>query len=173
MPYPNDDFVRLLTSVQDRLYAYIRTMAPSADAAREILQETNVVLLRKAEELEDGQSFDAWACQVAYYEVLSYRRDRARDRHIFGEELLERIAATAQGQVQHANTRMAALENCLDRLSDAQRTLITTRYSQGLKVKEIAAAGNQPTKTIATKLYRIRQTLLDCVERLQSGEDPK
>ena len=109
----SDGFVRALTRCQDRLYVYIRTLLPSVEAAQEVLQETNVVLLRKQAEMKPGQNFEAFACRVAYYEVLSYMRDRARDRHRFDESLLELLAANAAQTSDKAAARLDALQECL------------------------------------------------------------
>ena len=91
-----DDFVRRLTDVQDRLYAYILAVLPDRPAAREVLQEANVVMCRKFDSLKPGQDFDAWACQVALYEVRTYRRKLSRDRLIFNDELLELVAEDSE-----------------------------------------------------------------------------
>ncbi len=56
------------------------------------MQETAVVLLRKFDATMDDQAFARWAFGVARMEVLTFRRDRARDRHRFGEEVFELLA---------------------------------------------------------------------------------
>ena len=167
----SDDFVRAMTRCQERLHAYIRAMVPYADAAREILQETNVVLLRKAGELQPGQDFEHWACRVAHFEVLSYRRDRARDRHLFDESVLELLAPHAERAGAQAGPRMDALEQCLEKLEPRQRDLLTARYTREETVKGIAEQLHQSARTVATKLFRIRQILLDCIERKLASEE--
>jgi RNA polymerase sigma-70 factor (ECF subfamily) len=153
-----------MTRSQDRLYAYIRTLLPRAEAAREVLQETNVILLRKADQLAEGQPFEAWACSIAYHEVLSYRRDNARDRHVFDDALLLELAAGAEPLSQAPDDRAEALENCLERLSGKERAMLSSRYADGGSVNALAETEGRPARTIATQLFRIRQMLLDCVE---------
>ncbi len=168
---PSDDFVRAMTRCQERLYAYIRTLVFRADVARELLQETNVVLLRKADELAPGQDFEAWACRVAYYEVLTYRRDRARDRHLFDEALVKKLAPHAEQAGAGGGARIDALEDCLDKLGAEQRELIAARYTYGETVKELAQRLSKPARTLATKLFRLRNVLLDCIKRKLATED--
>jgi len=79
MAFTGDDeyFARLITACQSRLYAYICAMVPDAEKAHDILQQANLVMLRKSDQYSRDQDFVAWACKVAYYEVLAARRDRA------------------------------------------------------------------------------------------------
>lgn len=165
----SDELIRCVTRVQDRLYGYIRTLLPQPDAAREVLQETNVVLLHKANELAPDQPFEAWACRVAYYEVLSYLRDHARDRHLFDEALVEKMGPHARA-VAERDVRITALEDCLERLQPAQRELIARRYEDNFTVKEIAERMGQSAATLATRLFRLRQALFQCIGRQLAAE---
>jgi RNA polymerase sigma-70 factor (ECF subfamily) len=162
---PADDFVRQLTRSQDRLYAYIRTLLPQGDAAREVLQETNVVLLRKSTDPEQIRDFNAFAFRIAYFEVLSYRRNRARDRNVFDDQLMAQLVDQANRLVQSSADRVQAMEECVKMLPPQARDLLAARYEKGRSVKELAKEEGRRTQTIATQLFRIRQQLLDCIER--------
>ena len=162
---PSDDFVRQLTRCQDQVYAYIRMLVGDLDASREIMQETNVVLLRKSHQLADGRNFEAWAYKVAFYEVKSYRRDQARERLLFDEPLLRQLASQAELTLSNLDERTAALEDCLKGLHSQQRELIVARYHDGEKVKALAQRFNRTANAVATQLFRIRQVLMDCIDR--------
>jgi RNA polymerase sigma-70 factor (ECF subfamily) len=165
-----DDFVRQMTRCQDRLYAYLRTLLPYGEAAREVLQETNVVLLRKSGELGEICNFEAWACRIAYFEVLAYRRTLARDRLLFDDELLGQLAQNASQVAGSPDRRAAALDDCLNQLPAGSRDLLTARYAEQRSVQQLAKTHGRPAPTIATKLFRIRRKLLDCVARKLSVE---
>ena len=166
-----DDFVRSLTEVQDRLYAYILTLLPDRTAALEVLQEANVVMCRKFEALKPGQPFEAWACQIALYEVRTYRRDQSRDRHIFNDELLTLVAEDAEQHHADKSTITAILEYCLGKLDPARRDLIRARYRQGGSVASISQETGRSSSSISVSLYRIRKDLLECIERRLDQED--
>ena len=70
----HDQFVLEIIAAQSRLYAYILSLVLNREKARDILQQTNLVLLEKEREFEWGTNFGAWASRVAYYEVLTDRR---------------------------------------------------------------------------------------------------
>ena len=97
-PSPTEDFVRDLTGSQRRLHAFIMSLLPDPMAAEDILQNTNVIIWRKADTFTPGTNFIAWACQIAKNQVFSYVRDRGRDRLVFDDVLVEQLAARSENQ---------------------------------------------------------------------------
>ena len=154
-----------MTSVQDRLFAYILTMLPDVDQASDVLQEANVVMWRKRLELGEAQSFEAWACRVAYFEVLSFRRNRHRDRHVFSEELIERISAASLEKVSGQSAVSIAIEDCIGELSDRDSDLLRERYQENTPVTDIARQVDKTPAAVSTALHRIRRSLRDCIAR--------
>lgn len=69
-PAPGEHFVRELTRCQNSVFAYILSLVGNPDAARDIQQETNVVLWRKAGEFKEGSNFMPWALGIARMQVL-------------------------------------------------------------------------------------------------------
>ncbi len=163
-PGPSERFVREITRCQNSVFAYILSLAPDPDTARDILQDTNVVLWQKAHEFEEGTEFMAWACTVARYEVLAHRRDHQRDRHIFGDALLATIAEQAVELPSEPDERARAFEDCLADLPPKQRALIAARYQPGASVKAMAQARGQSPAALSVSLSRIRKSLAGCVE---------
>ena len=51
----SDDFILELTQCQQRLYGYIFRRMANRDQAMEVLQQTNLVLCRKADDFEPDQ----------------------------------------------------------------------------------------------------------------------
>ena len=66
--------MQLLTGTQSRLYAYICSLIGGAAGARDVLQETNLVLWDKAQEYDPARPFLPWAYRIAYLQVLAYRK---------------------------------------------------------------------------------------------------
>lgn len=169
-PHDDEQFVKALTECQLRLHSYILTLLPNSDAASDVLQNTNVVLWRKREEFTSETNFGAWACKIAYYEVLAHFRNNTRDRHVFGEELLERVAAAAEKRTDALDQRTRWLEECLAELSGDQRSAILERYQPSGSVKEIAQAQGKSAGAVAKSLARIRHTLFECIRRKMQRE---
>ena len=166
-----EQIVQQIATCQDRLFAYILTLVPRRDVARDILQETNLVLWRRQEEFAVGTSFVAWASKVAFFQVLAYRRDKGRDQHVFlSEELMTQLASEVQEELDVLCDRRRALQGCLGKLAEKQRWLIAQRYSSENSVKVIAEMTGQSAGAVATAVYRIRNVLRDCVTRTLATE---
>lgn len=162
-------FVADLTDSQPRLFAYILSLLRNADEARDVLQETNLVLWKKLAEFADVKSFEAWSTKIAYFQVLAFRRDRGRDRHEFNDQLLGQVAEAAEEAAGQTNARLRFLNGCIERLPDRQRRLVADRYGKQLAVKDLARTMGKTPAALGMTLYRVRQTLMECIEsRLQS-----
>ena len=74
----SEEFILELTQSQQRLFGLLFKRLADREQAREVLQRTNLVLCRKAENYELGTNFKAWAMTVANYEVMAYRKTQAR-----------------------------------------------------------------------------------------------
>lgn len=76
----SDEFITLLTSSQAALSSCILTLLPDRAAARDVLQETNLTLWRKADDFEPGTNFLGWTARIGQYHVLNHRRKLGRDK---------------------------------------------------------------------------------------------
>lgn len=165
----HDAFVLQIIDAQSKLYAYILSLTLDRELARDLLQQTNLVLLEKEDDFMPGTSFSSWSCKVAFYEVLSDRRDRRRDRLMFNDELLSMIALQTESNIGDIDQRADALRACLKQLTNEQRQLIAARYGPGGSVAEIAASASKTPGAISAALHRIRATLADCVTKRLGG----
>lgn len=168
-----DRFVQLLTAHQQTLYAYIRSLLPEADQASDVLQETNLVLWQRAGEFTPESNFGGWARKVAYYQVLARYRDRSRERLLFDTELVAVLAAEQEQQLARHEERQRALQRCLGRLSEPSRELVRRRYAPGASVQAIAQELGRSVGAISQALYRIRQSLVDCLQASLDSSQPE
>ncbi|QDT88660.1 sigma-70 family RNA polymerase sigma factor [Gimesia algae] len=165
-----EQFVQLLTAHQSKLYAYIRSLLPDSQAVQDVLQETNLVLWRRSEEFEAGSNFVAWACKVAYFQVLAYYRDHKRDSMVFNVELVEMLAKQNEEKLAGAQDLQRVLTRCVSKLPEQSRNLIQLRYASGGSVQSIAEAQGRSVGAVSQTLYRIRQLLQECVQKTLASE---
>ena len=162
-------FIRLLTEHQNSLFAYVVSLVGNLHDAGNILQETNLVLWRKADEFEQATDFVALARKVAYVQTLAFLRDRKRDRHrFFDEALLHQLAKQPQPEAAEEERRLA-LRHCLTELTDKHREMLAARYGTGESIRELAERWQRSESAVKMSLARIRQGLLRCIQR-QLGE---
>lgn len=167
MPAPqlSPDFVQQFTRSQRALYLFILAQIGNVAEAEEVLQETNVDILAKHEQFQQGTNFLAWARQVATFEVLQWRQRKGRDRLRFSDEFVEAVAREAAEQSEQTEARRKALELCLEKLRPEDRELIQTRYQPGNSGKELAEDLGRPANSVYQSLGRIRRMLLECIQR--------
>lgn len=160
-----DEFALLYGPCQERLYRYIVALVGNHVDAHDILQDTNLVLWQKFDQFERGTNFMAWAREVARYRVLRYRQLHANDSPVFAPSVLEAVAQrlTHAEQSQEA-AYGAALPECLEKLSDADRELIRLRYARGAAVNTLAQHLHRSANAISQSLGRIRRSLRKCLE---------
>lgn len=159
----NPTFVRHLTGCQSALYAFIITLLGSAEAAGDVLQETNVVLWNKAGDYDPKKPFLPWAYTFARFQVMAWRKKQSRDRLVLDDELVSAIAVELEERSPRAEAQLEALEACLSGLPEEQRKLVDSRYTEGEGVQEIASRMGRPENVISAHLYRIRRALMQCV----------
>ena len=166
----SDDFVALLTKHQRQLHAYIFSLIWNPADADDILQETNLVLLKKAAEFDSTRDFLPWALAIAKFQTLAGLKRRKRLRFVFDESLAALLADDAAREDPVLEARRLALATCLQKLPARQRDLLVRRYEPNAVVGEMAAALGLSLKTLSDRLRRMRQNLLDCINRTLAEE---
>lgn len=162
---PSEEFVRELADCQARLFVYFISLVPDPESARDIVQNTNVVLWQKYDQFEEGSNFIAWALSVARLEVLAYVRSRSRDRHFFDLDLIATLADSAKNRASTSSRMVDFLEECMQLRTPDERRMLNERYKLGFSVNEMAEQHECSPSAMSQKLSRIRQKLQECIGR--------
>jgi RNA polymerase sigma-70 factor (ECF subfamily) len=164
-------FVPLLSANARRIYGYILTLLPNPADAEEVFQEVNILLWERFDEFEEDTNFGAWACRIAYYKALHILRRRNLQPTSFSDSTLESLDAELLEMDDSLDAEYQALADCLAKLRESDRELITLRYGKEGSPHQLAERLNRPVKVIYRSLDRIRRALLECISRkLASGE---
>ena len=103
---------------------------------------------------------------MARFEAANFVRGLARQRRFFGDELnLLLVEAHEEMADDELADRREALSQCVEKLSPADRALLTECYLDPAGVHAAAARRNRSPHSVYNSLRRIRQALLDCVTR--------
>jgi RNA polymerase sigma-70 factor (ECF subfamily) len=167
---PMENPVQQLIACQDRLYAFILALLGDPVAAEDILQETNVAATERLGESADIGDFTAWLFGVARHQVQDFRRQQARERLKFNDELLDLLAEELPAVASEISHHQQALRGCLADLPDEQRELILRRYHPGESVQHMAAELSRTVGVVSQTLYRIRLALLRCIQGKLAAE---
>jgi RNA polymerase sigma-70 factor (ECF subfamily) len=166
----HEDFLRLYARHEIELRAFVRACLPRAADVDEVLQEVSLVAWRKFATLDDPNMFPRWACLIARYEVLKFRRAKARDRLVLDEDIVARIAEEGADEAPVRRHQLEALEHCLEKLPRDRRELAITAYAPETSIRDFAARLGRTEGSLYQLLARIRQELLRCIERTLAKE---
>ena len=165
------DFLQRYAEAEPALRTYVRALLPDRADAADILQSVAVALWQKFSDFDPSRDFRRWAFGVARIETLKLRRDIARDRHVFDDELVGRLADSAEHAAPRHVSQREALDSCLQKLPEAQRHLVLAAYARDVRIDELAARRGQTSMSLYKVLQRIRRTLLECVQRTMAREE--
>ena len=172
-PDPHKEFLRLLATHEGAIRAFLRAILPSLDDADEAFQATLITLWEKFGEYDRTKCFKRWAFGIARFKALSRMRDLQRERLVFGDELVSRMAEETIGMEGRFMTQQEALDGCLRKLPENLRKLVLQAYSQGTRIDQLAQSLGQTPMTLYKKLQRIRRTLLECVNQTLAKEEAR
>ncbi len=157
------EFLRRLTQCERRLESYVLALVPNWEDAEDILQETKLRLWEQYEEYDATKDFGAWACTIAYYQVLTHRHRSQAKHRALSLEFLERVSAEVARSVERNDTRTHALRGCLEKLRETKRTLLERCYS-GEKAVALAAELGRSADSVRQELMRIRRQVHRCID---------
>ena len=168
-PSPNppseEDFLRLFVKHEEALRAFARVLLPTWESVDEVMQESSVTMWRKLSQLDTPDHFLPWAKMIVRFEALRLRRDFARDRHVFGEAVIEQLANEAS-EIDEDVWAMEreALRECLAQLANHHRELVLAPYAGQGRVTRLAEKTGRTLNSLYKLLGRLREKLAQCVQ---------
>jgi RNA polymerase sigma-70 factor (ECF subfamily) len=166
----HDRFLRLFVEHEEALRCFVRSLVLTREDALDVMQDVAAVLWRKFGDLSAPEDFRRWAFGVARMEALALRRDRARDRLTFDEDVMMLLAAEAEEEADALEQEREILERCLKKLSEPQRVLVASVYQRGTRIDQLAERLGRTPMSLYKKLHRIRLALSECVNRERTRE---
>ena len=156
---------RLLDDYQHKVYRMALVMLRDAGRAEEVTQDIFVKLWR-ALPLYDGRAAPGtWLYTIARNTCLSALR---------AEGYRRTSALTEANEPSSSSPTPTALsvEQCLARLPDVQRRVISLFYLQERSVADVAAMLDLPEGTVKSHLHRARRALAAMMEPQPEGTRP-
>jgi len=163
-------FTALLVTSQPAILGFIRTLLPQTSEAEDLLQKTCLIAWQKFDRFDPSTKFSTWACQIAYFEVKNYLRTKARDRHVFSDEVLDQLADETPRDSDRLAAERAALHRCVESLVPTERSLLAQAYDPGTTIQQIAEKLGRSANSLYKQLSRIRRRLHACITaRIEQG----
>jgi RNA polymerase sigma-70 factor (ECF subfamily) len=166
-------FDLLLERWHGPLAAYVARLAGDDEAAREVVQDTWLRVLRGIGRLNDPAKIGAWLFGIARRALM----DRLRAQYGALPSSGAEVDSLATDEDEHDTAReldlcddVAALRTELAELPFAEREVLTLFYLGELPLAEVAAVLEVPQGTVKSRLFRARNMLARALERGASAQ---
>ena len=159
-------FVAFYLQTRVPLRAYIYGFLKNSEAIEDCIQETCIVVWDKQQEGWSLDEYQKFSYATARFKALSWLKKHQPKKHVqLSPAMMERLADSTLEVEQ--DQRISTLNDCLDRLSPEQRSILDARYeaadSQALQL--LANKLNRKVDSLYKQLERLRTILRDCVRK--------
>ena len=166
MEEKDTQYANLVTQNQPILFSYILSLHPRKNQAKDILQETNIILWKKMDQFELGTNFKAWAFRIAFLQTRQWQTQQTRGGWLsFNNEIGELISDDATEILEHNSERTDSLKACIRSLKPKEQDLIKLRYLDEQSIADIADQKRKTIPSLKQAFFRIRKQLRSCIER--------
>lgn len=160
------DIEGLIRDHKVRIWRYLRYLGCDREVADDLTQETFVKVLEKPFEDRGEKAAASYLLTVARNLFISQIRKTRRITTLDDLELADAAWQEAhEASSGDGDDRLVMLKGCLEKLTGQARDAITLFYEQQLSGQDLADKLGLSEKYVRVLLYRIRQSLRECVER--------
>jgi RNA polymerase sigma-70 factor, ECF subfamily len=165
------EFTRLFQGCEAWLYSYLFSLLMKAEDAEEVFQETAKLCWEKFDQYQPKTEFRAWACRIAHFKALEFRKRRKKEPLNLTDLFFNEIDVEAIVMADQLDARMAALNQCMKRLPAGDRKLLKLRYALNGTTKSTAEIMGRPLHAVYRSLARIHNILYYCITQTLSKEE--
>ena len=163
----NDELMQRLLDMRVSVLGYLRGLVRDAFLAEDIFQETCLTVMKRIDTFDRSRDFGAWVRGIARNQARNAVRKESRIKPLPSPELLEAIDqsydnATAE-EIEATQYMLGFLRECMARLGQAQRRMLTLFYNAEKTLSEIGREMAKSPGAVQVALHRVRSALLHCV----------
>jgi RNA polymerase sigma-70 factor (ECF subfamily) len=156
-------FTQLFSELAPDLNASIRVLVYDMNNVKEVLQNVAVILWEKYWNIADKTEFRKIAYTVLRYELLAYRRDKARERLVFDESVIALLVDQSSVEEQEISRERELLEKFMATMVAEDKELLFSAYQSQVKIKDIAKNRGKTPMTMYKRLQKIRAELFEFI----------
>jgi RNA polymerase sigma-70 factor (ECF subfamily) len=161
----SENFAALYSGCHLKLLRYVLTLLPDRHQADDVVQDVARLLWKKRRHYDASRPFFPWARGFAHLEVLKVLKRQSNTGKYFSEQLVEQIAEEQAAQEEQLSAQREALAQCLRKLDEASHELLMLRYGGQMTVQQVAERQGKSPNALYLSIHRIRQNLVECVNR--------
>lgn len=161
----------LISRYSAEVRCYAAKIAPRPGMAEDIAQNAFIECLKSISNFDAGSDFMPWMRGIIRnmarreWERI-YREEKIRKDGlaVYIEKLAAEMESYPEQSLKNPQDRLRALRNCVKKLSDRGKELISLKYSLQITCREIAKKIGANTGAVKMALSRIRRKLKKCIE---------
>ncbi len=162
-----DAYRTVLTVYHRSLRNFIAGLCPPGIDCDEIAHLTFVKAYQSIGTYRKNTNFFAWLTAIAR-NILRCELEKNQRRTRNEQNYLEHLLIQEMSRLCSQEPTVEAcwsdfLNDCLAQLKDEARALISLRYSEGVRVQDIAFHQGRSADSVSVQLFRLREMLRDCV----------
>ncbi len=149
-------FDELVARWHEPLWRYVRRVTAEDEAAREVLQDVWVRVIRGIVRLREGSKLRPWLFGIARRALM----DRLRERYAAPAAVpLQDVDLAADQDTSALEEDLFSMQQGLEELPVTEREVLTLFYLRELSLAEVAEVLGVPAGTVKSRLFRARQML--------------
>ncbi len=156
----------LIARWQPRFARLAWRLTSEREAARDIVQDAWLAIVRGLSRLDDPARFRPWAYRIVRNKCADWTRRRVTRRSAM--EQLREHATHSVSDDEPDSGDIGRLRDAMARLSDEQRMILSLHYSEEMSIVEIAAVLGVPVGTVKSRLFHARNRLKEALERIET-----
>ena len=168
-PMNSEAMITIYTAERHVLLGYIMAIVRDYQLAEDVYQETAVAILKDLNGFDPSRDFRAWMRGIARNKAKQALTRISREQKLPAEEVETLIAQAYEEQSEEDRNYLvryqAYLQDCMERLTDWQRTAVRLRYAENLNLESIARNLDKSTGAVQVGLSRARSLLHKCIEK--------
>jgi RNA polymerase sigma factor (sigma-70 family) len=154
----SEAFETLYRLYRPRLQRFVRGVTKQPALIEEILDDTMMVVWRKAYTFNHNSSVSTWILAIAYRQSLKALRRTGDMAEVDSYELPDTTNTGPEDILQRQELRRH-LDDALNTLSPEQRAALELTYYFGYACREIAQIMGCPADTVKTRMFYARRKL--------------
>lgn len=155
-------FEQIVRKYEKRVLMVAIQVMQNEQDAEDITQEVFITLYRKISSFRFQSSFFSWLYRITVNTSFNHRRGQRYHEFLTNDEESDRqiaVADDASDELAETDDFQGHLKQALQKLPSKQRTVFVMRYSQHLKIREIADILGVGDGTVKKYLFRAMEKL--------------
>ena len=147
-----------------KLLRYSARQLNDGDAAKDVVQETLVLIAKRIRKLKDPVAFPRWSYQILHRRGVDYQRSEIRRRARETKTAQPETSNAAEAAPEFEIDTQQTVQGALTELDSDSYTVVHLFYLHDLSLREIATICSIPVGTVKSRLHTARGKLKKLLE---------